>query len=261
MTEYEIFKSCFPALGIDQNSFQRLTFADNPKLFRTENGFAVCQGDRITMLCTASDFSGRGEGSRLLSQCEEYIKSHGGARVSLGGEIIPGAAESSRAFFAKRGYKLSDTFCEMELPLRDFVPPPYSAPADVKFGFYEGDISALRSAAAAVDEEWVQYFEDGGCFFCGFHGEDTAAFCILGEDECCALSDGKSKIGSIGCVGTLPQFRRKGLGLQMTALVADYLKSRGCDSVFIHYTHLEHWYAKLGARTFLRFAAAEKELL
>lgn len=260
MTEYEIFKSCFPALSIDKKSFTRLTFTDSPKLFRTENGFAVCAGDRITMLCTAPAFSGRGEGSLLLSQCEEYIKSNGGTRISLGGEIIPGAAENSRAFFAKRGYKLSDTFCEMQLPLRDFAPPPYSIPADVKFGFYEGDISALRRAVSAVDEEWVQYFEEGGCFFCGFHGEDIAAFCIVGEDECCALSDGKSKIGSIGCVGTLPQHRRKGLGLQMTALAADFLKNRGCDSVFIHYTHLEHWYAKLGARTFLRFAAAQKEL-
>lgn len=260
MTEYEIFTSCFPALETDPESFRRLTFADNPKLFRTENGFAVCRENRITLLCTAPAFSGRGEGSFLLSQCEEYIKACGGTQASLGGGLIPGAAENSRAFFAKRGYKLSETFCEMALPLRDFVPPPYSAPDNVRFGFYDGDISALRAAVSAVDEEWVQYFEDGGCFFCCFYGGEIAAFCIVGGDEICALSDGKRKIGSIGCVGTVPQFRRKGLGLHMTALAADWLKACGCDSVFIHYTHLEHWYARLGAEAFLRFAAAEKEL-
>lgn len=260
MTEYEIFKSCFPKLKIDERNFNQLAFSEGTTLFREGEGFAVCDKGRITLLCVAPDMQGKGFGSALLKQCEAHIKSLGETSVSIGGNMIVGAAEGSYEFFKKRGYTLSGDFTEMELPLRDFAAPQAKLVENAEFRFYNGDIEALRAAVAEVDEEWVQYFDDDGCFFCCLVGSELASFCIIGDDEACLLSDGTSRIGSIGCVGTVPKFRKKGLGLQMVALGAEWLKSRGCDSVFIHYTHLCNWYARLGAEVFLRFAAAEKEL-
>lgn len=260
MTEYEIFRSCFPQLKIDEHNFNRLTFSDGTRLFREGEGFAVCDKGRITLLCVAPEKQGKGIGSALLSHCEEHIKSTGSKNVSVGGNMLVGAVEGSHDFFRKHSYSLSGDFTEMELALADFAVPHYDVPEDAEFKLYSGDVEVLRAAVSEVDEEWVQYFSDDGYFFCCFMNGELASFCIVGDDESCLLSDGASRIGSIGCVGTVPKFRRKGLGLHMVALAAEWLKGRGCDSVFIHYTHLYNWYGRLGAKVFLRFATAEKEL-
>lgn len=260
MTEYEIFKSCFPNLKIDEHNFNKLAFSDKTKLFREKDGFAVCNGNRITLLCVAPKAQKNGLGSALLAACEQHIKSLGHKSVCVGGNMLIGATDGSYGFFEKHGYSLSGDYTEMELVLKEYTAPQYVAPENADFRFYNGDIQSIRSAVAEVDEEWVQYFDENGCFFCCFVDNELASFCIIGEDERCLLSDGGSKIGSIGCVGTVLRFRRKGLGLYMVALGAEWLKSKGCDSVFIHYTHLYNWYGKLGAEVFLRFAKAEKEL-
>lgn len=145
-------------------------------------------------------------------------------------------------------------FAEMSMELSDYRHTPAPAPEGIRFAFYQGGLERLRTAVAEVDEDWVQYFQTGDRVFCGFDGEKIASFCIVGEDEECLLSDGISKIGSIGCVGTVPAYRKRGIGLSMVALATDYLKRQGCDKAYIHYTHLDRWYAKLGYRTFARFS-------
>lgn len=259
MTEYGIFKSCFPELKIDESNFIKLAFSDDTKLFRESDGFAVCRKNRITLLCVAPEAQRKGVGSALLKKCEEHIKSSGSTSVSIGGNMLIGAPDGSHDFFRKHGYELSGDFTEMELALKSFSAPKADIPENADFRFYNGDIEALRKAVAEVDEKWVQYFKDDR-FFCCFMDGELASFCIVSEDERCLLSDGTSKTGSIGCVGTVPKFRKKGLGLHMVALAAEWLKERGCDNVFIHYTHLYNWYGRLGAEVFLRFTTAEKEL-
>lgn len=260
MTEYEIFKSCFEQLAINESVFSKLTFSEEARCFHAEEAFACCDGDRLTMLCVAPTQRGKGIGSQLLRECEEYAKSLGKAKLSVGGDILTGAAEGSAEFFAKRGYTLVGSFCEMELSLNGFTVPSAKLTHNAAFRFFDGDIGIIRSAVKEVDADWVQYFNEDGQFFCCFADGELASFCIIDEDVSCALSDGASKIGSIGCVGTVPKFRRAGLGLHMVALGAQWLNARGCDKVFIHYTHLDKWYGKLGAKVFLRFTAAEKEL-
>ncbi|MBE6888614.1 MAG: GNAT family N-acetyltransferase [Ruminococcaceae bacterium] len=261
MTEYEIFKSCFPQLRINENAFLKLAFSEDTKCFHNTEAFACCDGDRLTLLCVAPKQRGQGIGSELLKKCEDYAKSLGKEKLSISGGIIAGAAEGSSEFFAKRGYTLGGSFCEMELPLDGFTAPNAELPQNVDFRFFDGDIKVIRSAVEEVDNEWVQYFNADGRFFCCYADGELASFCIIDEDVRCALSDENSQIGSIGCVGTVPKFRRMGLGLHMVALGAQWLKTHGCNKVFIHYTHLDKWYGKLGAKVFLRFTAAEKELL
>jgi len=58
-------------------------------------------------------------------------------------------------------------------------------------------------------------------------------------------------VGVPGCVGTVPRFRRQGIGLKMVALACEELRKMGCDTGFIHYTGVAHWYARLGFQTFL----------
>lgn len=156
--------------------------------------------------------------------------------------------------------ELGITFCEdgiyaeMSMELADYKLPLMSVPEKIRFAFYRGPLERLRRAVKEVDDDWAQYFHEGSCVFCGLDGDEIASFCIVEEDAECLLSDGKSKIGSIGCVGTVPAYRRQGIGLSMVALATDELKRRGCDKAYIHYTHLDGWYGKLGYRTFARFS-------
>ncbi len=146
------------------------------------------------------------------------------------------------------------TYAEMSMDLEKYEHREMPMPENIRFGYFDGAVEQLRAAIAAVDEEWVQYFQAEDRVFCGFDGERIAAFCIVKEDAECLLSDGVLKIGSIGCVGTVPEYRRQGIGLYMVALATQYLKERGCQKGYIHYTHLDHWYSRLGYRTFARFS-------
>lgn len=256
MTDYQIFKECFPEFIIDEQNFNRLVYGDDVQIFREDGGFAAARGNNMGLLCVAPQYQRRGIGSSLLKQCERYIAQHAD-KVVLSGNMLPGIAESSAEFFKKHGYTLGGCFNEMSLELANFTAPQYEAPAGAEFCFYKGNIEDMRRAVADVDDEWVQYFNEDGLFYVCMMGNEIASFYIVGEDECCLLSDGR-RVGSVGCVGTVPKFRRNGLGLQMVALASQHLKDIGCERVFIHYTHLDKWYGKLGAQIFLRFITAEK---
>ena len=62
------------------------------------------------------------------------------------------------------------------------------------------------------------------------------------------------KIGGIACVGTIPEYRKMGIGLRLVDLATLYLKKKGFDYSYIHYTHLEKWYNKLGYQGIAKFS-------
>lgn len=254
MTEFEIFRSCFPSLEISDGDFASLTHGEK---FTADDAFAVVSGDRIALICVSPEKQRRGVGSTLLKQCEEYIARNHSA-VHIGGELICGAVSESAGFFAKHGYTLGSEYCEMYIDLADYSDPLPQAPA--KFGFLSGRHDELLAAVGSVDEEWVQFF-DGMDYFCGFGDNDEIfSFCIFEDDVRCVISPENVRTGSVGCVGTVPAARGKGVGLKMVSLALEELKRRGCGRCFIHWTHLDKWYGKLGAEVAFRFRPAEKML-
>ena len=129
------------------------------------------------------------------------------------------------------------TFSELIMDLRNDSPrevvPP--CPENITFGEYKGDISQLKKAVYEVDEDWVQYFGEWSRVFCAFDRDKVVAFCILSD---LGMQD-NLKVGGPGCVGTIPAYREKGIGLELVR--------------WIHYTHLENWYKKLGYKTVLKW--------
>lgn len=254
MTEFEIFRSCFPALEISEGDFAAMTRGEK---FTADGAFAVVDGDRITLICVIPEKQHSGIGSALLKRCEERIAQKYPS-VHIGGELICGAVSESAGFFEKHGYSLGGEFCEMYIDLAEYSDPLPQAPAE--FGFLSGRHDELIAAVNSVDEEWAQYF-GGGEIFCGFGGDGRIlSFCIVDENVRCAVSPENVKTGSVGCVGTVPAARGRGIGLKMVSLALAELKSRGCGRCFIHWTHLDKWYGKLGALTAYRFRTAEKIL-
>lgn len=257
MTYFDIFRECFPVLSLTEENFWELSEIEKSKVFtRCENGkiigFAQVCGNALRLICVLPGYRGKGVGTALFKEAESFIRENGGDMV-IGGvssDIFIGATEESVPFFERMGCKFGGLIAEMGINTAQLLEAPHTPPENVTFGFYSGDRGSLLKAVAEVEDDWVQYF-NGGSIFCAESDGGIASFCFADEDVTCILSDGISKVGSIGCVGTVPRFRKKGIGLKMVSLAAQHLKSRGCGKIFIHYTGVYDWYAKLGFKTVL----------
>lgn len=142
-------------------------------------------------------------------------------------------------------------FTELVMDLREDLPKsaPFRSADGITFGEYQGKLSALLNAVRLVDEDWVQYFTEEDRFYCAFDKKEIVAFCNIADI-------GRVQgihIGGPGCVGTVPEFRGKGIGLEMVRLATEVLRRDGFDLSWIHHTHIAHWYMKLGYRPILRW--------
>lgn len=126
---------------------------------------------------------------------------------------------------------------------------PVPCPGHITFGFYKGDADALHAAVQAVEEDWVQWFGKTDRVFCAFDGDRVVSFCIVDDF---GEADGL-KVGAPGCVGTIPAYRKQGIGLRMVQLATGILQEEGYDLSWIHYTAVGHWYARLGYQTVVRW--------
>ena len=156
-------------------------------------------------------------------------------------------------FFEKpyiRGLPKEEVYEEQIMDLHgwekgDLVP----CPEQITFGMYKGDLETLQAAVREVDDDWVQWFRSGDHVYCAFDGDNIASFCLL---DTFGEVDGR-RIGAPGCVGTVPAYRRQGIGLRMIQNATEILQKQGYDLSWIHYTGVGHWYARLGYKTVIRW--------
>jgi len=144
---------------------------------------------------------------------------------------------------------------EMTLLLEEFSVDALKIPVPqgIRFGFFEGDFEALHRNIDRVSKNWAQYFNKPEEIFCAYDGNMVVSFCLLddmGEHE---LEGRKVRVAGPGCVGTIPEYRKQGIGLRMVQLGTQILKERGYEISYIHYTAVGPWYAKLGYETLLKW--------
>ena len=144
---------------------------------------------------------------------------------------------------------------EMLLDLQEFDPDCYSKPLgdEVSFGYYQGDIGKLKDDVARVVPHWIDFFNENSRVFCAFADGKVASFCMIEDFGTHTVAGMKWKIGGPGCVGTLPEFRNRGIGLSMVKEVTKILKEESYDHSYIHYTYETDWYGKLGYKTFIKW--------
>ncbi len=152
-------------------------------------------------------------------------------------------------------FEEAGVFAEMAQPLEGYREKTLPI-AGVSYGWYCGSLETLRACVRAVEPEWVQYFTGESPVFCAFLGEEPVSFCQVEETQDSILAG--EKIGSIGCVGTVPWHRGRGIGLRMVDLATLELQKRGMACAYIHYTAIDHWYKKLGYQVLARFSFKEK---
>lgn len=146
-------------------------------------------------------------------------------------------------------------FDEMILPLGNFDADKYEKHFDsaVSFGFYNGSLDVIRKIVKKVDPDWVQYFNGTERIYCGYVNGEPVSFCLIGDMGAYDIGGRVFKIGGPGCVGTLPEYRDRGIGLTMVGHVTRILKEEGYDLSYIHFTYVARWYGKLGYKTVLQW--------
>lgn len=143
-----------------------------------------------------------------------------------------------------------ETYVEQVIDLHSWQEgAPVECPGHITFGYYQGDIETLQAAVREVEDDWVQWFGKGDHVYCAFDGDKVVSFCILD-----AFGEYKGlKVGAPGCVGTVPAYRKQGIGLRMVQKATAILREQGYDLSWIHYTAVGHWYARLGYETVVRW--------
>ena len=269
-TYCEIFCLCYPQFRMSKEHFERLlinedvhiiTHCDGSKLV----GFALCEKNAVRLICVRPGYQRRGTGSVLLESAERYIADKGFEKALIGGvssKFLIGADKASAGFFEKNGYSSVGCCDEMLLKLNGFN---YDSSAFrghncAEYGWYEGSLDKLHKAVAKVNENWVQYFDGKGHIYTASVSGETASFCLVDTDTVNYLSDAYGRVGMPGCVGTVPEFRDRGIAIEMVARVTQYLKDSGMDISFIYFTGVADWYKKLGYETFMTEIFMEKQL-
>ncbi len=81
---------------------------------------------------------------------------------------------------------------------------------------------------------------------CGYFNGKVVSFCLVENMGTHTINEKTIKVGGPGCVGTLPEYRDKGIGLMMVKKATQLLRDEGYDYSYIHFTCVAQWYAKLG---------------
>ena len=144
---------------------------------------------------------------------------------------------------------------EMILWLDEFDPDAYQKTFDgsVSFGIFQGSLKELHAAVERVIPEWVKFYDENSRVYCGFVNRKVASFCIIENMGEHMLDGRRIIIGGPGCVGTVPEYRNRGVGLVMVRDATRILKEEGYDLSYIHHTGVAPWYRKLGYRTILKW--------
>ena len=137
---------------------------------------------------------------------------------------------------------------EMFLSLSEYDEHSYEKkfPENITFGYYNGDLNNLLTEVEKVIPHWVPLFSEKSRVYCGFVDGKIASFCMIENFGEHTVKGKNLKIGGPGCVGTVPEYRDRGIGLTMVRNVTKILKDEGYDLSYIHYTYETGWYAKIG---------------
>lgn len=269
---YELYSRCFPELPVSYRTFLQTLRPERGQIFAQWDkgsliGYALAHGSSVAMLCVEESHRRQGIGGWLMAQAEAAACRQSQPRMTLGQGahyLFQGVPDSPAVdFFRERGYRAQWYSVNMELSLKEFsleklnIPP---APKGLSYRFAEAsDRAPLLAAVKEAKSTWTSIFErcTDPVYLAVMDGE-IAGFAILDPSGGRFVQPGQ-QVGSIGCVGVVPAWREQGIGLQMVAHGAEWLKSQGSTQVELRYTWLENWYGRLGFTTTCRQWMAEKE--
>ena len=252
-----LFRKELPEIMIGDRTVKTiLSDKKNHFIFRMESeqliGCSLINENAIYLLLVDGNYQGRGIGTSLLKESEEYIEAKGFNSVVLGvgaDYIMPGVPmiKNAHQFFEKSGYHHSwgDERCiDLSMSLKDFI---YSyKPGDTVDGILyrfanESDMYKPDSSDPVIVAE-----KDG---------EIIAALMIGTESE-------KKKLGYAGCIITAPNHRGKGIATNILKIGTNHMKNIGLKDVWLSYTYSQivNTYIRAGYSICMEYFMGEKEI-
>lgn len=224
-------------------------------------GYALIRGSSLTLLCVDEAYRHGGIGSDLLNQAEEWARSYGKKRLTLGYgsdyvlQGVPAEKEDYR-FFEKHGYTCTGYTYDMTVPLP--VLKTADIPNSVTFALQCAN-DAVLEAVKNVEPAWLGVYEntDEDVILAKVNG-NIAGFCLVSAWN--RFSAGRRDVGSVSCVGVLPEYRKRGIGLAMVSEALGYLTEEGFARAELLHTSIPGWYGKLGFEPLHRLWMGEKTL-
>lgn len=111
----------------------------------------------------------------------------------------------------------------------------------------DNDREKLLAAVKDAQADWLPIFEENSDapVLLAVCGDEIAGFEMAEEYGGMFFSDNE-KHSMIGCVGVTHKYRRRGIGLAMTAEGSLSLYERNCKDIQLLYVERVAWYNKLG---------------
>jgi len=272
---FALYLKCFPDYPVSKEAFCNLLQLETAEILSDFNankliGFSIVRENTISLLCVDPFYRAKGVGSRLLQKSETAIAGQNFKHIILGRgkhyllQGVPAEPTEISRFFQKRGYSAEWTSADMNLCLNHFsalaldIPP---APETVVFRFAtEKDSVLLLNAVQKAEPAWKDFFiSPSEPILIAFHAGEIAGFEFLSPKGGRFVKP-ESRTGSIGCVGVVPEERKKGIGRQLVSKGAEWLKLQGCMNIELRYVALVDWYQKIGFEVIRRQWMGEKDL-
>ena len=258
---YEIYCEAMPRYPLTFSRFDDMISKDGSHLFTAENadkviGFCVVSGNNIVLLCVKKEYRHSNYGKHLLIMAEGFISANYDEAILGGGGLFQGVPcdndeESSVPFFEKSGYDADWTSVNMGLELNEKAVEKLKEtprPDGITYRFADdNDREKLLAAVKDAQEDWLPIFEENkdAPVLLAVCGDEIAGFEMVEEDGGMFFSDNE-KHSMIGCVGVTHKYRRRGIGLAMTAEGSLSLYERNCRDIQLLYVERVAWYNKLG---------------
>lgn len=270
-----LFTKCFPMMSVSESVISR-KLSGTDMFFRYENGeligFSAVEGESLLLVCVHPDYQGKGHGTSLLCEAEEFIRNNAGNRVILGRssrDLFWGAVINSMShrFFEKRGYTAYNGCLSMYLYTEDFsydrFTEKYPVPDGIRFCISrEGLPEDIYDAVEKTEPNWLRFYRErsDAAVITVHRGEKTIGFMTADTDAHTIITEDGYQTGLIGYLGIIPEERNKGNGISMLAFAIDFMKSEGCTEIFVNYTSEDQWYARAGFEEYLWYWMGEKSL-
>ncbi len=258
---YEIYCEAMPRYPITYEHFSDILNSDNSRIFTAENGgtvvgFCVVDRNSVVLLCVKNEYRHCGYGKHLLMTAEKFISASYDEVILGGNGLCQGVPcdndeESSVPFFEKQGYSAEWTSVNMGLTLNDKTASILEStprPDGIAYRFATDiDREKLLAAVKDAQADWLPIFWENmdTPVLLAVCGDEIAGFEMVEEDGGMFFSD-TAKHGMIGCVGVTHKYRRRGIGLAMTAEGSLSLYKRNCKDIQLLYVERIAWYGKLG---------------
>lgn len=269
----ELFQTCFPMISMSEKIISE-KLKDTDLFFRYDNdelmGFSAVLDNSLLVLCVKPEFQGKGTGTALLAESEEFIRKQGYDRIILGrssrdffwGAVID---TMSHRFFEKRGYTAQNGCLSMYLLCEEFSYEEYTRrygiPEQTEYRIFRESIpDDVAEAVRKVEPKWISHYENARrkTVITAEVSGKTAGFVIADTDARTIVTDDDCRTGLLGYVGVVPEERNRGVGLGMVAFASGYMKSEGCTEIFVNYTSLDGWYSRLGFEDYIWYWMGEK---